>query len=58
MLSQLKERAERKVKEAEQAKVDQENADQAFFRKKGQGADLYDIEGLKERNERHQAILR
>ena len=58
LTDQLKERAQRKLEEREDAQFAKMNEDQAFFRQPGDSDDLYDIENQKKRNERHQAILR
>jgi len=44
MTDQLKERAERKMQKMEEQRFEKENEDQAFFRKKSDGDDLYDLD--------------
>ena len=53
LTDQLKERAQRKLEEREDAQFAKMNEDQAFFRQPGDKDELYDIENTKERNERH-----
>lgn len=57
LTDQLKEQAERKVKERDEKKYIESNKDQAFFQAPGDSDPLYDIEAQRKRNDRHQAIL-
>ena len=57
LTDQLKEQAERKVKEVQEQQFIDANKDQAFFKASKDGG-VHDIEAQKKRNERHQAILR
>lgn len=44
MTDQLRERAERKIEEAKEAAYAAENADQAFFKKRSESDELFDID--------------
>lgn len=58
LTDQIEEIAKRKLSQKEDEKIYEENKDQAFFRKPGDGDAFYDIEAQQKKNERHQAILR
>jgi hypothetical protein len=44
LTDQLEERAKRKLQEREDMKIEMENEDQAFFRKKAEKEDLFDLD--------------
>ena len=53
LTDQLEERASRKLRERDEKALEEQNKDQAFFRRRDDSDDLYDIESQRKKNERH-----